>query len=60
MSEEGRLEPIGSNLALLDALSDEDIDLADAPMPDLADWVRYAQPFDASHGQGVEKTDDPA
>ena len=34
-----------SDLKRLDAMRDEDIDTRDAPVPDLADWVRHARLF---------------
>ena len=39
-------EPIGSDLARFDAMRDEDIDTEDAPVPDLASWVRNARRYD--------------
>ena len=38
-------QKIGSDLSRLDALGDDDIDYSDAPVPDLADWVRHARDF---------------
>ena len=48
---------IHSDLARLDDLRDEDIDLDDAPTPNLGDWVREARPF-TTGGAGPWSSDD--
>lgn len=39
-----------TDLTLLDALADHEIDYSDAPVPDLGDWVRHARPFKGVDG----------
>ena len=44
-ADKARNRTLGSDLARLHAMRDEDIDYDDAPVPDLEAWVRNAVDF---------------